>query len=102
MADTLCCILSNTAVRKNGTILAAQSAYSHQGDGDEYSCQYVSHRRSLGQAPTSAKSESDWIQFVTPRHRRDTLPPLDPGNKRLDLCRVSRIVVWIFLHWRRR
>src|SRR5262245_17844292 len=28
--------------------------------------------RSLGQAPTSAKSESDWIHFVTPRHRRET------------------------------
>jgi hypothetical protein len=25
--------------------------------------------RSLGQTPTSAKSESDWIHFVTPRHR---------------------------------
>jgi hypothetical protein len=43
--------------------IAAQSAYSHQGDGDEYSHQYVSHRRSLGQAPTSAKSGSDWIHF---------------------------------------
>src|SRR5215471_17425520 len=27
---------------------------------------------------------------------------LKPGNKRLDLCGVSRIVVWIFLHRRRR
>jgi hypothetical protein len=26
----------------------------------------------------------------------------EPGNKRLDLCGVSRIVVWIFLHQRRR
>src|SRR5262249_53125900 len=43
--------------------IAAQSAYSHQGDGDEYSHQYVSHSRSLGQAPTSAKSGSDWIHF---------------------------------------
>jgi hypothetical protein len=28
--------------------------------------------RSLGQGPTSAKSESDWIHFVTPRRRRET------------------------------
>src|SRR5262245_65678206 len=28
--------------------------------------------RSLGQMPTSAKSESDWIQFVTPCHRKET------------------------------
>jgi hypothetical protein len=27
---------------------------------------------------------------------------LDPSNKRLDLSGVSRIVVWIFLHQRRR
>jgi hypothetical protein len=29
--------------------------------------------RSLGQAPISAKSESDWIHFVTPRHRKETM-----------------------------
>jgi len=28
--------------------------------------------RSLGQALASAKPESDWIHFVTPRHRRET------------------------------
>jgi hypothetical protein len=27
---------------------------------------------------------------------------LDPGNKRLDLCGVSRIVVRLFLHLQRR
>ena len=30
------------------------------------------------------------------------LSSLDPGNKRLDLCGVSRILVLIFLHQRRR
>jgi hypothetical protein len=31
---------------------------------------------SLGQTPTSAKTESDWIHFVTPRYRREThIPP---------------------------
>jgi len=29
--------------------------------------------RSLGQTPTSAKSESDRIHFVTPRHRKETV-----------------------------
>jgi len=33
---------------------------------------------SLGQAPTSAKSETDWIHFVTPR--RDTIDLLDAFN----------------------
>jgi len=28
--------------------------------------------RSLGQAPISARSESDWIHFVTPCHRKET------------------------------
>src|SRR5262245_19515169 len=28
---------------------------------------------SLGQAPTSAKSDTDWIHFVTPRHCSDTV-----------------------------
>src|SRR5262249_55942401 len=27
--------------------------------------------RSLGRAPTSAKSESDWIHFITPRRRKE-------------------------------
>jgi len=26
------------------------------------------------------------------------LSSLDPGNKRLDLCGVSGILIWIFLH----
>jgi hypothetical protein len=30
------------------------------------------------------------------------LPSLEPGNKRLDLCGVSGILIWIFLHRRRR
>jgi hypothetical protein len=29
--------------------------------------------KSIGQTPTSAKSESDWIHFVTPRHRKETI-----------------------------
>ena len=29
--------------------------------------------RSLGQTRASAKSESDWIHFVTPRRRRETI-----------------------------
>jgi hypothetical protein len=33
---------------------------------------FVEHGRSLSQTPTSTKSESDWIHFVTPRHRRET------------------------------
>src|SRR5215831_19236996 len=30
------------------------------------------------------------------------LSSLEPGNKRLDLCGVSGISIWIFLHRRRR
>jgi hypothetical protein len=30
------------------------------------------------------------------------LSPLEAGNERLNLCGVSRILVWIFLHRRRR
>src|SRR5215510_5576273 len=30
------------------------------------------------------------------------LSSLEPGNKRLDLCGVSGILIWIFLHQRRR
>src|SRR5215471_2585996 len=36
--------------------------------------------RSLGQAPTSAKSESEGIHFVTPCHRRET------NNERKESC----------------
>src|SRR5215475_13147255 len=47
---------------------------------------------SLGQAPTSAKSDTDWIHFVTPRHRSDTLfrfrsaPDLIPPGLVGDTC----------------
>jgi hypothetical protein len=30
------------------------------------------------------------------------LSPLKTVNKRLDLCGISRIMIWIFLHQRRR